>query len=422
MSVHLYQKPAPRDARPKSAGLVGEWFDDVDKPMKRLTIASVFGMAPVPAGYLLRQAGRGSTPAAAGSLALTLFALATVLPEYTVDVYLTWQDNGPATLGGQSLTLAGVTGANRLLVGLAWPLVILLFWVRSGGERLRLDWSQHTALWFLLLAALYAFTIYLREVLSMLDTLFLLLLFGGYMWATSRGQTTAPETDGAAMATPGAEASRRLTVALGAMACLAVATPIVAVPFAQAVVATSPPTGADHFIRVQWLVSMASKLPLLVLLSVLVWNARSVQVTWVLITSQIAQLTILLGSLPLASLAHGITLGEGGSLALDDHQRSELLLISAQSVFIVVVLAKMTVSLKGALALLGFFLLQAAMSAMQLGGQWTAVQTPLAAVFLGAAVAVVYRDRARLQALLTAVPARVGQKRRWDSRDFTAAR
>ena len=67
-----------------------------------------------------------------------------VLPEYAVDFVFAWrggnavQANGTCQQNGQdpcSLALANMTGANRLLIGIGWALVVLLAWFRFRGGR-----------------------------------------------------------------------------------------------------------------------------------------------------------------------------------------------------------------------------------------------------------------------------------------------
>jgi cation:H+ antiporter len=339
-------------------------------------------------------------------VALTLLALATVVPEYLVEVHFAWEAASPSTTGHPPPTLAAVSGASGLLVGLAWPLVIILCWVRSGGSALRLEWGQRPALWFLLLAALYAFTIYLKGFLAVLDTLLLALLLGACVWTVWRRQKRARELDGAARVT-GAE-GRHQNVPTGALVCLAAGMAMATAPFAEALAVGARSMEGDPFGLVQWLVPMVSKTPLLVILAVLVWKGRAGYATSMLITSQAVQLTVLLGSLPVAYFLNGFILGDGATFALDDRQRSELLLTSAQTLFLIVVLARMKVSIKGALALMALFTLQAALSALAPGTQSTLAQTIPAAVYLSAATALIYRDRSRLQLLLEMIPSRRG--------------
>ena len=60
-----------------------------------------------------------------------MLATIAVLPEYAVDLYFAWQAGLDPTGPYVAYATANMTGANRLLVGLAWPLVALLFWSKQ---------------------------------------------------------------------------------------------------------------------------------------------------------------------------------------------------------------------------------------------------------------------------------------------------
>ncbi len=60
-----------------------------------------------------------------GALALALLALIAVLPEYAVDLYYAYAAGTRPEYAGYAA--ANMTGANRLLVGVGWALVVLAF-------------------------------------------------------------------------------------------------------------------------------------------------------------------------------------------------------------------------------------------------------------------------------------------------------
>ncbi len=63
---------------------------------------------------------------------------------------------------------ANMTGANRLLVGLAWPLMAVLHWWRSRQCGIALATVNMVEIGFLLLASMYAFVIVLKNSISLL--------------------------------------------------------------------------------------------------------------------------------------------------------------------------------------------------------------------------------------------------------------
>src|SRR5215475_9775817 len=102
-----------------------------------LTAAVMFGLAVVGSAFMLAWAAEAAQVDISAGLALALLALLAVLPEYAVDFVFTFQagqvygQHGscmPGPDGGNpcSLALANMTGANRVLVGVGWPLVVLV--------------------------------------------------------------------------------------------------------------------------------------------------------------------------------------------------------------------------------------------------------------------------------------------------------
>ena len=375
----------------------------ISAPMLQATLSgvTVFG-----AGLLLLRVWAFPGANVSKPVVLTLITLAAVLPELTIGVDSSWGGSGGSAAESGSLALAGITGASRLLIGLAWPLVILLRWARGGGSVLRLDRRDGVALWLLLLASLYSLTVYLRGTLSVLDSLCLLLLFGVYLWVVSRSRERATEQAGppGGVVAPLSRMSRPFVVA--ALACAVAATAVGTLTFADAVVAVAEPMGADRFTSVQWLLPMVSKLPLLAIVAVLVWDLRTGRATAALLLCQTGYLTVVLGSLPLVSLVQGVVASDITSLALDERERSELLLMCAQTVFLVVAMARMTVSVKAAVSFLALFFAQAVLSLLQLDGQSTLAQTVPASVYVAASVGLIAHDRGRLQALVALAPVR----------------
>ena len=131
--------------------------------------AFLYGLAIVGAAFLLSWAAEVAQRDIPRSLALTILALIAVLPEYAVDMYLTWRAAGnPQTYG--PLALVNMTGANRLLIGIGWPTVVLVYWLRARriGKRVTgvtIDPDQTVDVAFLGLATLYSFVIPLKGTL-----------------------------------------------------------------------------------------------------------------------------------------------------------------------------------------------------------------------------------------------------------------
>src|SRR6185503_8465880 len=110
--------------------------------------ALIFGVAIIGAAFVLAWAAEAAQVDISAGLALAILALLAVLPEYAVDFVFTMrageifaeQGHCAPDPGGSnpcSLALANMTGANRVLVGIGWPLVVLvaILAARRQGRR-----------------------------------------------------------------------------------------------------------------------------------------------------------------------------------------------------------------------------------------------------------------------------------------------
>jgi cation:H+ antiporter len=357
-------------------------------------------IAVASAAYLLWRATSPLMSSASRSAVLVVLTLAAVLPEYVVDIHFAWSGAGSIGTEGAPYALSGATGANSILIGLAWPLLAIMS-LRRGGRGAVLEPGRRISLWILLLASLYGFTIFLKDFLSLFDTAFLALLFGAYLWMAIKRSEPPSSVEAHA-----SEGGRGAAAAFVWLAVVAGATVVLAAYFAGSVIESLQPYRQDRFEEAQWIVSLATKGPLIVIIVVQAWRNRAGPVMSVLLTAQIAHLTVVPGSVPVAFFVRGMIDGAAASLPLEGIQGSELLITAAQTLFLVVMAARMAVSIRGAALLLGMFALQATLGWLQSDGDSTAGLDAMAAAYLGLSVLVVARDRTRLAPLLAALPRR----------------
>jgi cation:H+ antiporter len=315
--------------------------------------ALVYGIAIVGAAFLLSWAAEVVQLDFSQGFALALLALIAILPEYVVDAtyaYLAAQD--PAYAG---YAVANMTGANRLLIGVAWPMVIVLGWLRFRRATVVLEPEHGLELVVLLAATAYAFTLPFRGEISLLDMAVLVGFFAFYIWRVARMPAEEPHLVGPARLIGSLAAGpRRIAVALLAITA-AIAILLVAKPFATALVATGTSLGIDEFLLVQWLAPLASEAPEFIVVALFAWRGAATAALGTLVSSKINQWTLLVAMLP---LVYSFGVGAPTALPLDDRQRDEVLLTAAQSLFAVVLLLDLRLSLAGAGALFVLFLVQ----------------------------------------------------------------
>lgn len=315
--------------------------------------ALLFGLAIVGAAFLLSWAAEVVQLDFSQGLALALLALIAVLPEYVVDATFAWlAAENPAFA---SYAVANMTGANRLLIGIAWPMVVGFAFLRFRQVRVQLEEGHGLELVVLLVASLYALTLPLKASLSLTDFLVLFALFGLYLWRVARLPAEQPHLVGPARLVGSLPPLTRRLVTFAMASGAAVAILLVAKPFARALVATGAALGIDEFLLVQWLAPLASEAPEFVVVALFAWRGETTPALGTLVSSKINQWTLLIGMLP---LIYSVALGRPDALPLDARQREEVLLTAAQSLFAVALLLDLRLSLMGAAALFGLFVVQ----------------------------------------------------------------
>jgi len=219
-----------------------------DRSAGVLADAALFGLAILAAGFLLSWGAEAAEKYIATGFVLAVVALITVLPEYAVDFYYAYRAGQDPASGYVAYAAANMTGANRLLIGLAWPLLVGLHWWRSRKRGIALQPENTVEIAFLALASAYAFVIVLKDRISIFDFLVLGALFGTYLWRVSRAENEEEEEDeepgpGAVIAT--FSPVRRWTV-MGAMSVLAATVILLsAEPFAESLVASGRRLGIE---------------------------------------------------------------------------------------------------------------------------------------------------------------------------------
>src|SRR6185437_6942970 len=157
----------------------------------------VFGFGILGSAFLLAWAAETLQLDVSQGLALTVLALIAVLPEYAVDFTFAYKaGENPDKFA--PLALANMTGGNRLLIGVGWPLVVLLAaWrmtsiARKQGYQGELDTDVHLErphaieITFLALATLYSLTLPLKRTLTVVDSVILIGIFVVFVIRISR--------------------------------------------------------------------------------------------------------------------------------------------------------------------------------------------------------------------------------------------
>lgn len=330
-----------------------------------LLIAALAGLAILAAGFMLSWGVEAAEEHVSRGLALALLALVTVLPEFVVDFYYALRGGSDQASHYAQLAAANMTGANRLLVGLGWPLIVLLYRWRGGAAKVELSQGNAIEICYLALGSLYSFVLVAKSRIDAMDALVLFALYGAYLWRLSRERpaaTSGDDDDDDVAREPGLAAAlntlpkRRRFALAGALALVAGAIILFeAEPFAESLVTAAQLLGVNHFFLIQWVSPLAGELPEMVIMILFTLSLRPGHALGALVSDKINQWTLLLGALPLV-FAWGA--GHVTPLWLAPRQHEELFLTAAQSVFAVALLLRLRLTLGGALVLLVLFLTQ----------------------------------------------------------------
>jgi cation:H+ antiporter len=337
----------------------------------------IYGAAVVAASFLLAWAAEAAQIDVSGGLAIAILAVVAVLPEYAVDLYYAYI-SGHAPEYTQ-YAAANMTGSNRLLMGLGWPVVVLVSIVvarKMGGRKatgLALEPANRVELGFLLIAGVVAFLIPATGHIHLVLGLALLAWFGFYLYKLSRGDVEEPDLIGTAAALGELPDRVRRVAVIGLFATSCVVILLCAEPFANNLVAAGTELGVDRFLLVQWLAPLASEAPEFIIATIFATRGKGTAAIATLISAKVNQWTLLIGSLPVAHL-----LGGGGfSLVLDSRQMEEVLLTATQTLMGVALILALRFRRAAAWALLGLFLVQFPIDSTQgrllLCGIYTAV-------------------------------------------------
>ena len=359
--------------------------------------AIIFGTAVVATAFMLTWAAETAQLDISGSLATALLAVIAVLPEYAVDLYFAYSAGHDPTRA--QFAAANMTGSNRLLIGIGWPLVTFVALAayrrhRSPGpaadpsvsaDTVQMDSSRRVEVGYLAASSAFAFVIVATGSLAWWNSIVLVGLFGLYLWRVARQPRSEPMLVGVSAAIATLAPARRRTAVTLLFVVSALLVAGAAQPFANSLIATGDQFGIDKFLLVQWVAPLASEAPELIVAGLFAWRLRGSDALGTLLSSKVNQWTLLVGSLPLAYF-----LGGGhSSLPLDARQTEEFLLTATQALLALAVIMDLRIRRREAVALLALFV-------VQLPFPQTDVRLVISAVYTVAAVAYFVRQRGQI--------------------------
>jgi cation:H+ antiporter len=290
-------------------------------------------------------------------LALAILAWIQTLPEFAVEAVIAWHAGGdgpqcfvanPPPGCHSHLAIANFTGAIRLLVGLAWPMI---FFVAAffGRERrpflapIVLEEEHAVEVLTTVPPLCYFVWIWYKGSIDVVDACVLIAMYALYLailWRMPPRReeevTDAPRIARWAATRPG----RQRVLAIGGLFALGGALIYVtAHPFLESMLAIAGTVGVSQFVLVQWVAPFLSEFPEKV--SAFQWASRVRTAPMALVnmvSSNINQWTVLAAMIP---IVFSLSRGAPSALPFDGAQREEILLTIVQSVVAVLVLLDM---------------------------------------------------------------------------------
>ena len=309
---------------------------------------SIFGSA-----LLLSWAAELAQIEISQALAIAFLALVAVLPEYAVDMFLAWKAARHPEY--TAFAAANMTGSNRLLIGMGWPVVLLAYWAKTRKRAITVEPAQRLEIATLFVATCYAFVIPFKRTLSLWDTLFFLGLFILYIRAASHGKIEEPGLAGPPERIALLPRAWRRAATLALFLVPAAAIFLSAEPFANGLLRNARRLGIEEFMLIQWVAPLASESPEFIVAVIFALRRKATAGLGTLVSSKVNQWTLLVGMLP---LVYAISGWRAHPMVLDGRQAEEMFLTAAQSLLALVVLANMTFGFWEAIMLLVLFVLQ----------------------------------------------------------------
>jgi len=295
--------------------------------------------------FLISWAAEASEFSVSRGLALAVVAIVQTLPEFFVEGTIAWKA-GKDLVNWEGNVIANFTGANRLLTGLGWPLILITLAVQrrrkhslgeTGPTVVRLRREQSIEVVFLLASSLWYVVVLLKGTLTFVDTMVLGAIFVLYMWLLSKLPSEKEDPKEVLAASPLAlvelETTRHRALAIGFLFTFSgLVFLVITEPFVDSIakIATQLLGAGSVFFFLQWIAPFLSEFPEKV--TAFNW-ARRVKLAPMallnLVSSSVSELTVLVAIIP---VIFSLSLGEVGTIHISAHN-VEILLTMAQSLY-----------------------------------------------------------------------------------------
>ena len=299
--------------------------------LPEILLPILYGFSIFSAALIISWAAESSERDISGSFVIAIIALIAVLPEYAIETVLAYTAGQSYKLNNFVFTnrvgyvSANVTGANRLLAGLGWPLIMLINMLKNN-QLLNIKNNNKLELLVLGIGAISMIIASIIKFQPIFISFVLIIIYLIYLFITSKKESTESEFIGTSEYLANLPKLTRITTNILLIIFSAVTIFIVSHPFVESLIHIGGKFGIDEYYLIQWLAPLASESPEIIIASLFAMKGRSLESISIILSSQANQMSLLIGSMgAIFSFATSSLI----SFPLNDTQGVEFLLTSA---------------------------------------------------------------------------------------------
>jgi cation:H+ antiporter len=299
--------------------------------LPEILLPIAYGFSIFSAALIISWAAESSEKDISGSFVIAIIALIAVLPEYAIETVLAYTAGQSYKLNNFVFTnrvgyvSANVTGANRLLAGFGWPLIMLINMLKNN-QSLNIKNNNKLELLVLGIGAISMIIASIIKFQPIFISFILIIIYLIYLFITSKKESTESEFVGISEYLANLPKLTRITTNILLIIFSGVTIFIVSHPFVESLIHIGGKFGIDEYYLIQWLAPLASESPEIIIASLFAMKGRSLESISIILSSQANQMSLLIGSMgAIFSFATSSLI----SFPLNDTQGVEFLLTSA---------------------------------------------------------------------------------------------
>ncbi len=320
----------------------------------------IYGIAIFGAAILISWSAESSEKDISGSFVIALIALIAVLPEYSIESILAYtagtsfKNNNFIYTDRVGYVSANVTGANRLLSGLGWPLIMLInIYKKQKLTNVLKDNNLEIIIISIGLASMVLNSILSFQSLFISAILIVCYMF--YLYISSKKESYESEFVGVSKYLTELNKPTRILINIILIAFSALSIFMVSHPFVESLIHIGEKLGIDEYYLIQWLAPLASESPEILIAGLFALKNKPIEAIAIILSSQANQMSLLIGSM---GGIFAFATNKFVSFPINDTQSIEFLLTSGFALIQIAIITKGNFSKKIIISLILLFFTQ----------------------------------------------------------------